>query len=164
MEDRPGQTLAAHLKSALDARSEGEDKTARREAAAEARRARVALLSDLASFARSVGHLEVREGPRGLHLRYRARGLFFEPIGEEDVVRVRGTSLMAGVHRLIRQEGTGQWMFGTFDRSKRERYRPLFDEGLAELLQRGLHLPEPPLDEPERPPRNYVLSPVRPGA
>lgn len=164
MEDRPGQSLAARLKIALDARERVADKSARSEASAEARRARSALLSELAGFARSVGHLEVREVPRGVFLRYQGRCLFFEPLGDEDVVRVRGTSLMAGVHRLIREEGTGRWMFGTTDRSKRERYRPLFDEGLAELLQRGLHIPEPPPEEPVRPPRNYVLSPLRPRA
>lgn len=164
MEDRPGQTLATALKATLDAQSQSHDKSTRSQAAAEARRARVKLLADLACFARSVGHLELRETPRGLFLRYRGRALIFEPLGDEDVVRVRGTSLMTGVHRLVLQEDSGTWMFGTFDRAKRERYRPLFDEGLVELLQRGLHLPEPPADEPERPPRNYVLAAVRPPA
>ena len=163
MEARPGLELAARLKAALDDINPAQLKSAALEADAEARRARTALLEDLATFARAVEHLEVRAMPRGLNLRYRGRALFFEPLGDADVVRVRGSSLMSGVHRLVLQPG-GVWMLGTFDRSKRERYRPLFDEGLAELIQRALHLPEPPPEAPAKPPRNWVLAPGRPPA
>lgn len=164
MEDRPGRALAERLKSALDEKNRDDIKTAAANTASEARRARARLLTDLAAFAREVGHLDVREGPRGLFLRHRGRALFFEPLGDEDVVRVRGSTLMTGVHRLIQQRESGVWMYATFDRAHRERYRPLFDEGLAELLQVALHLPTPPADEPERPPRNWVLAPLRPPA
>lgn len=164
MEARPGLVLAARLKATLDEMNPADLKTTAQEADSASRRARIALLENLAAFAAAVGHLRVRATSRGLHLHYLGRGLMFEPIGDADVVRVRGTSLMTGVHRLILQPGTGVWMLGTFDRSKRERYRPLFDEGLAELMQRALHLPEPPPEAPAKPPRNWVLAPDRPPA
>jgi len=164
MEGRPGLELAARLKAALDDVNPVELKTAALEADSAARRARIALLEDLAAFAGAVGHLRVRVTSRGLHLHHLGRGLMFEPLGDADVVRVRGSSLMTGVHRLVLHPETGAWMLGTFDRSKRERYRPLFDEGLAELMQRALHLPEPPPEAPAKPPRNWVLAPNRPPA
>lgn len=164
MEEQPGHKLAARLKAALEEQNRGHDPEADRGASEAARRARARVLEDLACFGRMIGHIEVYEGPRGVALRARARVLFFEPLGDDDVVRVRGTGLMTGVHRLVRRADDGAWVLGTFDRGKRERYRLLFDEGLAELLLRALHLPEPPEDAPARPPRNLVLSPVRPKA
>lgn len=160
MEQGPGTALAARLKLKLD-RLEGAQNTDQESALqAEAAARRVALLEDLARFGRAVGHLEVREGPIGLLLRRGPRVLHFLPLGSMDVVAVRGTGLVTGNHRLVWHPDHGGWAWGVFNRDHRERYTTLFDEGLEELVRRALHIPEPPHDWPEQPPRNWVLAPI----
>lgn len=161
MNSAPGLALAARLKLKLD-EAEASAKVAQLDVAlAEARRRRAALLEDLARFGRAVTHLEVREGPVGVLLRRGARVLHFMPLGHADVVAVRGSGLVTGNHRLVWHPDHEGWAWGVFNRDHLERYTPLFDEGLEALVQRALHLPEPPASLPVMPPRNWVLAPIR---
>lgn len=160
MIDAPGAALAARLKLKLD-QLEARARDAQMDAATgELRARRVALMEDLARFGRAVVHLEVREGPIGLLLRRGPRVLHFLPLGPADVVSVRGSGLVTGNHRLVWHPDFGGWAWGLFNRDHRERYLPLFDEGLEELVRRTLHVPEPPHDLPVMPPRNWVLAPI----
>lgn len=164
MVDRAGAALAARLKARMDAQ---EHHRKANDARAEARRAamgraRAALLQDLARFGLALGHVAVQIRSDGVVFRHQSRVLRFEPMGEGDVVRVRGTGLMTGLHRLVLAD-SGAWALATHDRDHRERYRPLFDQGLEELLTWVLHIPEAPKAEPA-PPRNWIMSPARPPA
>lgn len=160
MHDGPGLALAMRLKLKLDAAERSQESSNNHAASAEARKRRAALLADLARFGRAVEHLDVREGPVGLLLRRGPRVLHFMPLGPADVVAVRGSDLVTGNHRLVWHPDHDGWAWGVFNRDHLERYLPLFDEGLEELVHRVLHLPEPPRDLPVMPPRNWVLAPV----
>ncbi len=161
MDAGPGLALAARLKLKLDAAERSEEMTHFYLAQAEGRKRRAALLADLACFGRAVGHLDTREGPVGLLLRRGPRVLHFMPLGQGDVVAVRGSDLVTGNHRLVWHPDHGGWAWGIFHRAHLERYITLFDEGLEELLERALHVPGPPRGHPVNPPRNWVLAPIR---
>lgn len=148
--DRGGSRLAARFRKAVEDQDQSKRKQqeATRRTAEAARAARAELLRDLASLARDIGVLQVSEGSDGLTLRYRERYLHFAPDGDGDRVRVEFEGMGDEEHHLYRQAELGdRWVH-----AKRKRFRddrvPLFDQGIEDLLVRGLGLPKPSEDAP----------------
>lgn len=145
--------LAARFRKAVqsDEQARQSEQDAARLAAEAARAARDALLTELAEIAREIGVLEVQRGSDGLTLRYRERTLHLAPAASGDVVvEVEGAG--DEEHRLFRQPELGdRWVYSRKRRFNREDRVPLFDQGLEDLLVRGLGLPRPGDDEPDEP-------------
>ena len=109
--------------------------------------AQAALFGDLRSFGDALGVFGVVRRERSLGLRFERRELRFEAIGDTGVVRVRGSRLYSGAHRLLFAPDGDRWLLSTTDRDGRERFRPLFDEGLEELMDRVFALRATPPEE-----------------
>jgi len=121
------------------------------EATAEAAAAaRDALLAQLAQLAHDIGALDVQSGPDGLTLRFGERSLRFAPEGDGELL-VSFEGIGEHIHRLFRQpELQDRWIYARGSGQEEVRL-PLLDQGLEELLVRGLGLPRPgeePIDEP----------------
>ena len=152
---RKGASLAARFRRAIRSeRDERAEQERARELALEAaREARDSLFVELAEFARAVEFLSVEQTQAGLILRFseggESRELTFAPVGEADRVGVTFTGQPAHEHHeLYRQpELDDRWIWSR-RRVKREDRLPLFDEGLEELLVRGLGLPRPGDESP----------------
>jgi hypothetical protein len=149
-----GSRLAARFRQAVTDR-EAERRRAEDEAARameQARRARTELLADLRAFAREIGAVEAVPDGDGLTLRYGERFVHFEPEGDRDRVRVEVEGAGDEEHYLYRQPELGdRWVYARRRRLREDRM-PLFDQGLEDLLVRGLGLP-PPADvapDPDR--------------
>jgi hypothetical protein len=143
--DRGGSRLAARFRKAVldqdDSRNKQEDSARRAREAAQA--ARLQLLADLASIGREIGALRVEEGKDGLTLRFRERYLHFGPEGDGDRVRVEFEGMGDEENALYRQAELGDKWVHSRRRRGREDRAPLFDQGLEDLLVRGLGLPKP---------------------
>ncbi len=139
MADKPGRNLAQRIKATLDAKDEVArhrevEKKRRRE---DGQKARAALLSDLAEFARQVSHFRVQVGPKGLEITHEGRSLVFRPIGTLERVRVSGTDLK-GEHRLFLEQNLKKWVWATRAKQGAEKRRVLYDGGLEVLVEKAL--------------------------
>lgn len=151
---RPGQALASRfnrMMQRLEAQRKLEEE-ARAKRLLEAQSARAELLDNLGAFAEAVGHLKVqaKSHDEGLTIRYLDQFLHFAPKGEGDYVEVRFGGSDGQEHRLYREpELNNRWVW-VASMGGREDRLPLFDQGLEELLVRGLALPRPDhgVDEP----------------
>ena len=155
MEGR-GSRLAARFRKAVDDRDalQRQAEEAARTAAEDARSARQRLLSDLEGIARDIGDIEVTRPSGGLQLRHRGRVLGFVAKGDTDRIDVTLDAASDGEHWLYRQQELGaRWVYAR-KRGVRDDRVPLFDQGLEDLLVRGLGLPPPSPDgaPPAEPP------------
>jgi hypothetical protein len=145
----PRSRLAARFRKAVQSEEESkrERADASRRAQDEARVARDQLLVELAGIARDIGVLQVQRSRDGLTLRYGERYLHLAPHGDGDIhVEFEGQG--DEQHSLIRQPELGhRWVWIRRRRFNREDRLPLFDQGLEELLVRGLGLPRPGDDD-----------------
>jgi hypothetical protein len=79
----------------------------------------------------------------------------FTAVGDADRIGVRFTGQPAHErHELYRQPELNDLWVWSRRRARREDRLPLFDDGLEELLVRGLGLPRPGEAEPESPDRS----------
>ncbi len=144
---RPGQALASRfnrMMQRLEEQRKRED-DARAKRLLEAQGARAELLSNLGAFAEAVGHLQVqaKSHDEGLTIRYLDRFVHFVPKGEGDSVEVRFGGSDGQEHRLYREpELNNRWIWVASIGGREDRL-PLFDQGLEEILVRGLALPRP---------------------
>lgn len=144
---RPGQALASRFNrmiQQLEEKRKREDE-ARAKRLVEAQAARAELLDNLGAFAEAVGHLQVqaKSHDEGLTIRYLDHFLHFVPKGEGDRVEVRFSGSEGQEHRLYREpELSHRWVWVVSIGGREDRL-PLFDQGLEELLVRGLALPRP---------------------
>lgn len=148
--DRGGSRLAARFRKAVldqdDDRQRQEDAARRAREAAQAARAQ--LLEELAAIGREIGALQVTEDADGVLLRFRERYLHFGPVGDADRVRVEFEGMGDEENTLYRQAELGdRWVHARRRRAREDR-APLFDQGLEDLLVRGLGLPRPGEDVP----------------
>src|SRR5207253_9038681 len=113
-----------------------------------AQAARTQLLHDLAAIGREIGVLQVTEDKDGVLMRFRERYLHFGPEGDGDRVRIDFEGMGDEENSLYRQAELGdRWVHSRRRRSREDR-APLFDQGLEDLLVRGLGLPKPGTDAP----------------
>jgi hypothetical protein len=149
---KKGSGLAARFRRAVQQR-----KTAVESAEAEQERleaeavaARLALFEELGAFAVSTGFLSAARDGDTLVLSHEGRSLRFEQAGRPEHVRVVPLPAAEGeTHLLYRQVELGDRWIWQYHRGRREYRLPLFDDGLEELLVRGLGLPRPGEEEPE---------------
>jgi hypothetical protein len=121
------------------------DEDARAKRLLEAQGARAELLDNLGAFAEAVGHLKVqaKSHDEGLTIRYLDQFIHFVPKGEGDRVEVIFGGSDGQEHRLYREpELNNRWIWVASQGGREDRL-PLFDQGLEELLVRGLDLPRP---------------------
>jgi hypothetical protein len=152
MEGR-GSRLAARFRQAVDDREaqRRQAEEAARAAAEDARSARQRLLADIEQIARDIGAIDVSKPSGGLQLRLAGRVLGFAAKGEGDRIEVTLDLPSDGEHWLYRQQELGaRWVYA-HKRGVRDDRVPLFDQGLEELLVRGLGLPPPTPDAPPPP-------------
>jgi hypothetical protein len=144
---RPGQALASRFNRMLERLEEERkrEEEARAKRLLEAQTARADLFENLGAFAEAVGHLQVqaKPGEEGLTLRYLDQFIHFAPKGEADRVEVRFAGSDGQEHRLYREPELGNRWVWVASMGGREDRLPLFDQGLEELLVRGLALPRP---------------------
>ena len=163
---RPGQALASRFNRMMNRLEEQRKKEeeARAKRLLEAQGARAQLLDNLGAFAEAVGHLQVQAKSHddGLTIRYLDRFVHFVPKGEGDRVEVRFGGSDAQEHRLYREpELNNRWVW-VASMAGREDRLPLFDQGLEELLVRGLALPRPAVGVDDVPPDTATLEDVIP--
>ncbi len=137
-EKTPGAELAARLKRNIEREEAEASRQAadRRRQEASARQRRIALMGDLETFGRAVGHLRVSHRWGTLTLRYLDRSLRFKAAGSE--VYVTGERLQ-GRWCCLFEATLARWVLQREDGAKRERVL-LFDAGLAALIEEGLGL------------------------
>ena len=157
---RKGAGLAARFRRAIRSErdEQAEQERARMAALEAARAAREALLGELGELGRAIGFVDVAQAENSVTFRYTtsdgARELVFEAVGDADRVGVRFTGQASHErHELYRQPELNDLWVWSRRRARREDRLPLFDDGLEELLVRGLGLPRPGEAEPESPGR-----------
>jgi hypothetical protein len=138
--ERPGSALAARLKAELDERARQSTHSERlsRQHARTARARRDALMVDLATFARGVGHFRVWSLWGTLRVRFRGRTLRFRP--RNDLVEVHSDTLSG---RCRFEPQLSRWIF----EPERGPGVILFDRGLSLLVAQALGVPAPPEED-----------------
>jgi hypothetical protein len=156
--DGRGSRLAARFRQAVDDREalRRQAEESARAAAEDARSARQRLLADIEQIARDIGSIDVSRPSGALQLRLKGRVLGFAAAkGDGDRIDVTVDLPSDGEHWLYRQQELGaRWVYA-HKRGVRDDRVPLFDQGLEELLVRGLGLPPP---TPEASPAPEPLS------
>ncbi len=143
---RKGAGLANRFRRAVEseevARKREEEDLQRRQA--EARAARTTLFGDLLAFAKDTGFLQAGLSAGALSMRHGDREVRFLPVGDADRVEVDWEEQEdTERHVLYREANLGHRWVWVFTRRRREDRLPLFDDGLEEILVRGLGLPRP---------------------
>jgi len=129
--------LADRFRDALDAEAPSSTAT---DAVVGAQQARAALLEDLHRFAGAIGHVTATLGEEGLLLEYLGRSMAFRPLGDGDRLEVI-LSNRPEKHRVYRErELQNRWVWSWLKLGREEKL-PFLNKGLAELLVRGLGLP-----------------------
>lgn len=144
MENR-GSRLAARFRQAVSEQEQAKQQAEQQRAlaTAEAQRARAELLVELEAFGREIGVVRVARQGEALTLRYGERYVQFEPNGDQDRLSVTIEGVKDEELWLFRQPELGNRWVAVRRRRSREDRVPLFDQGLEDLLVRGLGLPAP---------------------
>ena len=143
---RKGSGLADRFRRAVEseeqARKREDEDRQRRQLAAQA--ARETLFRDLLEFARALGFINAGLSGGALSMRHGDREVRFLPVGDSDRVEVDWEQQAEGErHQLYREANLNHRWVWVFTRRTREDRLPLFDDGLEEILVRGLGLPRP---------------------